>query len=80
MKNTLLQWILQNMLKNRMFCRIAKSISTKVDFYEMDFMKGNNILVKVDEMYYILKSPSHCLLVERLTWNWKIKVFAGVFA
>ena len=26
------------------------------DFYEMDFMKGIVILVKVDEMYNILKS------------------------
>ena len=26
-------------------------------FYEMDFMKGIVILVKVDEMYKILKSP-----------------------
>ena len=36
------------------------------------------ILVKVDEMYNILKSASHCLLVKRLRWNWMIKVFAGV--
>ena len=35
------------------------------DFYEMDFMKGIVILVKVDEMYNILNSASHCLLVER---------------
>ena len=28
-----------------------------VDIYEMDFMKGIVILVKVDEMYKILKSP-----------------------
>ena len=35
------------------------------DFYEMDYMKGIVILVKVDEMYNILKSASHCLLVER---------------
>ena len=39
-----------------------------VDIYQMDFM--DFILVKVekinkDEMYNILKSPSHCLLVER---------------
>ena len=26
-------------------------------FYKMDFMKGIFILVKVDEMYKILKSP-----------------------
>ena len=36
-----------------------------VDFYEIDFMKGVVILVKVDEMWNILKSVSHCLLVER---------------
>ena len=35
------------------------------DFYEMDYMKGIVIFVKVDEMYNILKSASHCLLVER---------------
>ena len=32
----------------------------------MDFMKGIVILVKVYEMYNILKSASHCLLIERL--------------
>ena len=31
-----------------------------VDFYEMDFIK----VVKVNEMYNILKSASNCLLVE----------------
>ena len=30
-----------------------------VDVYKMDFMKGIVILVKVDEMYNILKSASH---------------------
>ena len=35
------------------------------DFYEMDFMKGIVILVKVDEMYKNLKSVSHYLLVEK---------------
>ena len=44
----------------------------------MDFMKGIVILVKVHEMYNILKSASHCLLIERLKRNWMIKVFAGV--
>ena len=33
------------------------------DFYEMDFMKGLVMLVKVDEMHNILMSASHCLLV-----------------
>ena len=32
------------------------------DSYEMDFMKGIVILVKVDKMYSIFKSASHCLL------------------
>ena len=66
-ENTLLQWILQNILENQTFQRIAKFIMA--DFYEMDFMKGIVILVKVDEMYNILKSASHCLLVER--WGGK---------
>ena len=43
--------------------RIAKFIMA--DFYEMDFMKAIVILVKTDGMYNILKSASHCLLVER---------------
>ena len=64
-ENTLLQLILQNILKNQTFQRIAKFIM--VHFYEMDFMKGIVILVKVDEIYNTLKSASHCLLVER--WN-----------
>ena len=76
MKNTLFQWKLQNILENQAFQRIAKFIM--VDFYEMDFMIGIVILVKVDEMYNILKSASHCLLVERWKWNWMIKVFPGV--
>ena len=36
-----------------------------VDSYEIDFMKGITILVNIDEMYNILKSTSHCLLIER---------------
>ena len=47
-KNRLLQWIFQNILENQTFRRIAKFIM--VDSYETDFMKGNVILVKVDEM------------------------------
>ena len=35
-------------------------------------------IVNVDEMCNILKSASHCLLVERWRWNWMIKIFAGV--
>ena len=54
-KNTLLQWIFQNILED-----VSENI-IKVDSYEMDFMKGIFILVKVDEMYNILKSASHFL-------------------
>ena len=62
MKNTLLQWILQNILENQTFQRIAKIIIA--DFYAVNFMKGIVISVKVDEMFNVLKSASHCLLVE----------------
>ena len=47
-ENTLFQWILQNILENQTFQRIAKFIMT--DFYEMEFMKGILILVKLDEI------------------------------
>ena len=63
MENSSLQCILQNILENQTFQRIEKFIMT--DFYEMDIMKGIAILVKVDDMYNILKSVSHCLLVKR---------------
>ena len=36
-------------------------------------------LLEVDEMYNILKSASHCLLVERRRWDWMIKVFAETY-
>ena len=36
-----------------------------INSYKMDFMKGNVILVKVDELYNILKSAGHSLFVER---------------
>ena len=62
-KNTLLQWILQNILKNQAFQRIANFIM--INFYEMNLMKGNVILVDVDQMYNIFKSASHCLFVEK---------------
>ena len=68
MEDTLPQWILQNILENQTFQRIAKFIM-KVYFYEMEFMKGIVILVKINEMYNILKSLSHCLLVERRDGN-----------
>ena len=48
MEKTLLQWILQNILENQTFQRIAKFIMT--DFNKMEFMKGIVVLVKVDEM------------------------------
>ena len=48
MENTLVQWILQNILENHTFQRIPKFIMA--DFYEIDFMKGIVILVKADEM------------------------------
>ena len=71
-KNTLLKWILQNVLVQR----IAKFIMA--DPYKMEFMKGVIIYVKVDAVYNILKSASHYFLVERCRLNWMIKVFAGV--
>ena len=77
-KNTLLQWILRNILETWTFQRIAKLFM--VDSYEMDLVKGMVILVKVDEMYIILMSASYCLLVERWRWYWMITVFVGVCA
>ena len=62
-ENTLLQWILQNILQNQMLQRPTDFIMA--NFYEMDFIKDIVILVKVDEMYNILKSAGQCLLVER---------------
>ena len=62
-ENKFLQRILQNILENQMFQRMAKFIMA--NNYKMDFMKGIVILVKVDKMCNILKSRSHCLLVKR---------------
>ena len=50
-------------LENQTFQRIAKFIM--VDSYEMDFMKGTVILVKVGEINNILRSASNSLFVER---------------
>ena len=50
---------MQYILQYKTFQRIVKFIM--VDFYEMDYMKGVVTLVKVDEMYNILKSASHRL-------------------
>ena len=58
-ENTLLHWILQNILENYTFQRIAKFIM--VEFHKMDFKEGIVILVKIDEMHNILKTASHCL-------------------
>ena len=60
-KNTLLQWILQNIQ------RIAKFIM--VNSYEMNFIKSNFTLVKADEIYNILKCASRSLFYERWRWN-----------
>ena len=53
MKNTFDQWIFQNILENQTFQKTEKFILT--NFYDMDFIKGTIILVKVGKMY-ILKS------------------------
>ena len=60
MKNTLLQSILQNILKNQTFQRIAKF--SVVDSHEMDFMKGIVTLAKVDEMYNSLQKYKSLLV------------------
>ena len=54
---------LQKILENQTFQRIAKFIM--FDYYKMDFMRCNATLVKVDEMYNILKSASHSVFDER---------------
>ena len=43
-KNTLLQWILQNILENQTFQRIAKFIIWSIP---MDFMKGSKSRLEV---------------------------------
>ena len=53
----------EHLKKTQTFQRIEKFIM--VDSYKMDFMKGNVILVKVEEMCNILKSASQSLFVER---------------
>ena len=77
-ENTLLEWVLQNTLENQMFQRIEEFIMA--DFYKMDFMKGIVILVKVDGVYNILKSASHCLLVERWDGDEWSKFFSWRYA
>ena len=46
-------------------------------FYKIDFTKGI-ILVKVDQMYNILKSANHFLLIQRGRRNSIIKALAVV--
>ena len=46
---TLLQWILQNILENQTFQKIAKFVM--VDFYETDFMKGTGIKSRWEVQY-----------------------------
>ena len=75
-EDTFFQWILENISENLTIQRMAKFIMA--EFYEMGFMKGIFVLVKVDEMYNILKSASHSLLVEIWRWNWMIKVSPGI--
>ena len=67
MENILLQWILQNILENWTFQAIPKFIMP--DFHEMDVMKGIVILVKVDEMYNILKSAKPLFIGREMSWN-----------
>ena len=45
-ENTLLQWILQNILENQMLQRSTNFVTA--DFYEMDFIKDIVILVYVN--------------------------------
>ena len=45
-ENTLLQWILQNILENQMLQRSTNFVMA--DFYEMDFIKDIVILVYVN--------------------------------
>ena len=43
-----------------------------VDSYEMDFMKGNFILVKVDGMHSICKTATHCSFVKK--WKGRLNL------
>ena len=72
-ENTLFQWFFQNILESQSFQTVAKLIIA--NFYGIDFMKGIVILVKIAEMYNILKSASHCLLVKRWDRNGWLKFF-----
>ena len=76
-KNTLLQWIMKNILENEPFQRIVKFIIWSIS---MKWTSWKVLVVKVDEIYNIFKFASHCLLVERWRWNWMIKVqsFSGI--
>ena len=72
---TLLRWVLQNIIENQTFQRIAKFIIWSIS---MKWTLWKVLVVKVDKMYNILKSANHCFLVERWRWNWMIKVLARV--
>ena len=50
----MLKLILQNISENQKVKRTAEFIIA--GFYELDFMKGNARLVKVDDKYKVLKS------------------------
>ena len=52
-----------NIIENETFQRIAKFIMA--EFYKWTLWEAFVILVKVGEMYSIIKSASHYLLVER---------------
>ena len=53
----------KKIMGNLTFQRISNFIM--VDSYEMDFMNSIVTLVKVDEIYNILKSAGPCLLLKR---------------
>ena len=53
----------KKIMGNLTFQRISNFIM--VDSYEMDFMNSIVTLVKVDEIYNVLKSAGHCLLLKR---------------
>ena len=72
------RWVLYNILEIHTFQRIAKVYLCGLFLRNRLHERGIVILVKVGDMYNILKSASHCLLVKIRRWNWMIKCFAGV--
>ena len=73
------RWVLYNILEIHTLQRIAKVYLCGPFLRNRLHERGIVILVKVDDMYNILKSASHCLLVKIRSWNWMIKCFAGVY-